>query len=195
MSGWTEARIWEATMGLGDELLAGGGDLVTESLDYDGGRPVTVYVPPAPPEAIVFARDGQLISQCGGVLEGADAPFTMIIGVHRLADETPRLHEYSLGLDTEWFAAHESSLSRMSAGGQGRDSDSCCPPSALLCAVCRPVGAGACDWASASGHHGAVFCASPGGGYRPPVVMPVSLLRAYLVAGTLEPSFLENATR
>ena len=43
--------------------------------------------------------------------------------------------------------------------------------------------------------YGAVFCASPGGGYRPPAVMPSPLPRAYLVAGTLEPFFLENATR
>ena len=45
------------------------GELVTESLDYDGGRQVTVYVPPVPPETLVFAGDGQLISQWGGVLE------------------------------------------------------------------------------------------------------------------------------
>jgi hypothetical protein len=43
--------------------------------------------------------------------------------------------------------------------------------------------------------YGAVLCASPGGGYRPPVVMPSPLPRAYLVAGTLEPFFLENASR
>ena len=36
---------------------------------------------------------------------------------------------------------------------------------------------------------------SPGAGYRPPGVMPSSLPRAYLVAGTLEPFFHENATR
>jgi hypothetical protein len=35
------------------------GELVTETFDYDGGRPVTAYVPPAPPEAVVFAGDGQ----------------------------------------------------------------------------------------------------------------------------------------
>jgi hypothetical protein len=45
------------------------------------------------------------------------------------------------------------------------------------------------------GIYGAVFCASPGAGYRPPAPMPDSLPRAYLVAGTLEPFFLENATR
>ena len=35
------------------------GELVTETLEYDGGRQVTVYVPPDPPEAVVFAGDGQ----------------------------------------------------------------------------------------------------------------------------------------
>ena len=43
--------------------------------------------------------------------------------------------------------------------------------------------------------YGAVFSASPGAGYRPPGVMPSSIPRTYLVAGTLEPFFLENATR
>jgi hypothetical protein len=38
------------------------GELVTGWLDYDGGRKVTVYVPPVAPEAVVFAGDGQLIS-------------------------------------------------------------------------------------------------------------------------------------
>ncbi len=39
------------------------GELVTERFEYDGGRPVTVYIPPDPPWAVVFAGDGQLISQ------------------------------------------------------------------------------------------------------------------------------------
>ena len=43
--------------------------------------------------------------------------------------------------------------------------------------------------------YSAIFCASPGGGYQPPGVMPSPLPRAYLVAGTLEPFFRENATR
>ena len=46
------------------------GELVTETLDYDGGRQVTVYVPPDPPEAVVFAGDGQGISQWGGYPRG-----------------------------------------------------------------------------------------------------------------------------
>jgi len=43
--------------------------------------------------------------------------------------------------------------------------------------------------------YGAVFCASPGGGYKPPSVMPSPLPRTYLVAGTQEPFFLGNARR
>src|ERR1700678_3743519 len=83
------------------------GELVSERFEYDGGRPVTVYVPPDPPEAVVFAGDGQLIARWGEVLEAAAVPPTMIVGVHRLADETLRLHEYSPGFDQERFAAHE----------------------------------------------------------------------------------------
>src|SRR4051812_32862521 len=45
------------------------GQLVTETLAYDHGRQVTAYVPPAVPEAIVFAGDGQLITSWAGVLE------------------------------------------------------------------------------------------------------------------------------
>jgi hypothetical protein len=41
--------------------------------------------------------------------------------------------------------------------------------------------------------YGTVLCASPGAGYRPPTLMPSSLPRVYLVAGTQEPFFLENA--
>ena len=83
------------------------GEFVTETFEYDGGRQVTVYVPPKPPEAVVFAGDGQLISQWGRLLEAADVPPTMIVGAHRLADETLRLREYSPSLDPERFAAHE----------------------------------------------------------------------------------------
>jgi hypothetical protein len=82
------------------------GRLVTETLDYGGGRPVTVYVPPDPPEALVFSGDGQAISQWGAVLETADVPPTMFVGVHGLADEAQRLHEYSPVFDaTRWADA------------------------------------------------------------------------------------------
>jgi len=43
--------------------------------------------------------------------------------------------------------------------------------------------------------YGVVFCASPGGGYKPPGIMPSPLPRTYLVAGTQEPFFLDNARR
>src|SRR5207244_11165910 len=90
---------------MNDRAIAG--RFVTETFDYDGGRQVTVYVPPDPPEAVVFAGDGQVLSQWDGVLETADVPSTLIVGVHRLADETLRLHQSSPRFDRERLAAHE----------------------------------------------------------------------------------------
>ena len=68
---------------------ADGGRLISESLNYDGGRMVTVYVPEQPAEAIVYAGDGQLTSQWGGLAEAAGLPPTMLVCAHRTADETP----------------------------------------------------------------------------------------------------------
>jgi enterochelin esterase-like enzyme len=172
------------------------GELVTETFGYDGGRAVTVYVPPGPPEAIVFAGDGQLIAQWGGALEAADLPPVMIVGAHRAADETVRLHEYSPDFDPDRFAAHEEFL----AGDVRRWVRSrfgVAPPAARTAAF--GVSAGG-ELALAIGLrqpdvYGVVLCASPGAGYHPPAVLPSPLPRAYLVAGTLEPFFLENATR
>jgi len=172
------------------------GEFVTETFGYDGGRQVTVYVPPGPPEAVVFAGDGQLISQWGGALEAAGVPSTMIVGVHRLADEMLRLHEYSPGFDPERFAAHE----KFFVGDVRRWVRSrigvALPPERT--AVFGVSAGGELALAIALRHpdiYSVVFCASPGAGYRPPAVMSASLPRAYLVAGTLEPFFLENATR
>ena len=72
------------------EAGATAGELITETFDYDNGRQVLVYVPPVPPEAIVFAGDGQMSSQWGRFLETADVPPTMIVGGHRAAEETLR---------------------------------------------------------------------------------------------------------
>jgi enterochelin esterase-like enzyme len=157
---------------------------------------VTVYVPPVPPQAVVFAGDGQLISQWGGVLETAGGPPVMIVGTHRLDDEMLRLHEYSPVFDAERFAAHETFFVEdvrrwvWSRFGVALPADrtavfgvSASAELALAMGLRHP------------GIYGAVFCASPGAGYRPPASMPDSLPRAYLVAGTLEPFFLENATR
>src|SRR3982751_4337823 len=90
---------------MNDRAIAGA--FVTRTFDYDGGRPVTVYVPPVPPEAVIFAGDGQRISQWAQFLEAADVPPTMIVGVHGLTDEKLRLQEYSPVFDAERFAAHE----------------------------------------------------------------------------------------
>jgi enterochelin esterase-like enzyme len=172
------------------------GEFATETFNYDGGRQVTAYVPPVPPEAVVFAGDGQLIAQWGGVLEGADVPPTMIVGTHRVEDEAARLNEYSPVFDAERFAAHEKFfVEDVRQWARSR------------LGVALPAERTAVFGVSASGElalavglrhphiYGAVFCASPGGGYRPPAVMPNSLPRAYLVAGRLEPFFLENARR
>jgi enterochelin esterase-like enzyme len=172
------------------------GELITETFDYDGGRDVTVYVPPEPPAAIVFAGDGQLISRWGRVLEAADVPSTMIVGAHRLADDTLRLHEYSPGFDPERFAAHERFfVEDVRRWVQTRFG------------VALPAARSAVFGVSASGElalatglrhpdlYGAILCASPGAGYRPPRVMPSPLPRTYLVAGTQEPFFLKNASR
>jgi enterochelin esterase-like enzyme len=172
------------------------GELVTEKFDYDGGRQVTVYVPPGPPEAIVFAGDGQLISTWGASLEAADLPPTMIVGAHRVADETVRLHEYSPGFDPERFAAHERFfVAEVSAWVRSRFGVTL---PAERTAVCGVSAGGELALAIGLRHpdlYGAIFCSSPGGGYRPPAVMPTSLPRTYLVAGTLEPIFLDNAAR
>jgi enterochelin esterase-like enzyme len=172
------------------------GEIVTETFDYDDGRQVTVYVPPGPPEAIVFAGDGQMISQWGGTLEAADLPPTMIVGAHRVADETLRLHEYSPKFDPERFAAHE----RFFVGDIGAWVRSRFGVTVLAArtAVFGVSAGGELALAIGLRHpdlYGAIFSASPGAGYRPPDVMPSSLPRTYLVAGTQEPFFLENATR
>ena len=173
-----------------------GSEIVTETFTFDGGRKVTVYLPTAPPEAIVFAGDGQLISQWGKTLETPDLPPTRIVGAHRVADETLRLHEYSPTFDPERFAAHERFFVRdIDAWVRARFG------------VHLPAERTAVFGVSAGGElalaiglrhpdrYGAIFSASPGAGYRPPDVMPRSLPRTYLVAGTQEPFFLENAAR
>ena len=172
------------------------GEFVTKTFDYDDGRQVTVYVPPDPPEAIVFAGDGQMIAQWGASLEAADVPSTMIVGAHRVADETLRLHEYSPSFDPERFAAHERFfVEDVRAWVRSRFGVSL---SAERTAVFGVSAGGELALAIGLRHpdlYGAIFSGSPGGGYRPPDVMPSPLPRTYLVAGTLEPFFLANAAR
>jgi len=173
------------------------GQLVIETFPYDGGRQVTVYVPPTPCESIVFAGDGGWhLSRLGEVLEAANAPSTMIIGVHGRADDDARLKEYLPGFAVEQFAAHEQFfVEDVRHWVQSRFGVTL---AASRTAVWGASLGGELALALGLGHpdiYGAVFSASPGGGYRPPAVMPSPLPRVYLVAGTLEPFFLKNATR
>jgi enterochelin esterase-like enzyme len=173
------------------------GELVTETLPYDGGRPVTVYCPPEPPEAVVFTGDGGLTAQWAGALEAAaDSPPTMIVGVHRAADETARLHEYSPGFDPPRFAAHEQFFVE-DVPAWVRSRFGVAFPRERTAVF--GVSAGA-ELALALGlrqpdRYGAILGASPGAGFQPPDVLPASIPRTYLVAGTDEPFFHENAAR
>ena len=172
------------------------GDLVTEVLDFDGGRSVTVYVPAQRPEAIVFAGDGATIAAWGAVLDDADVPPTMIVGVHRSLDESVRLHEYSPVFDPELFAAHEAffvgdvrSWVRARFGVQVARERT---------AVFGVSAGGELALAVGLKHpqiFGSIWCASPGAGYRPPNTLPQDVPRTYLVAGTREPFFHANASR
>jgi enterochelin esterase-like enzyme len=120
----------------------------------------------------------------------------MIVGAHRVGDETVRLQEYSPGFDPELFAAHETFFVEdvrrwvSSRFGVTLPAD--------RTAVCGVSASGELALAIGLRHpeiYGAAFCASPGAGYQPPDEMPTALPRTYLTAGTLEPFFLENANR
>jgi hypothetical protein len=120
----------------------------------------------------------------------------MIIGVHGLTDEKLRLQEYSPVFDAERFAAHEKFFVEDVLGGYSRGLASSWPLNALRCTVPRPVESWPWPWGfSTPTSYGVICCASPGAGYKPTEVMPSQVPRTYLVAGTQEPFFLENATR
>jgi enterochelin esterase-like enzyme len=169
---------------------------VSDTFELDSGRQVTVYVPPTLPEAILFAADGQRMAEWGFSLEKALLQSTMIVGVHSLTDERLRLHEYSPGFAPERFAAHETffveDVRRWTKSRFG---------------VALPAERTAIYGFSAGGElalalglrhpqvYGTILCASPGGGYKPPAAFPRQLPHTYLVAGTQEPFFLDNARR
>ena len=173
------------------------GSFVTEALrEFDGGREVTVYIPPEPPDAVIFAGDGQGFAKWGRFLEAADERSTMIVGVHGLTDGLPRLHEYSPAFDAERFAAHEKFFV-----GDVREW------TRTRFGVALPAKRTAVFGYSAGGElalalglrhpdiYGAVISGSPGGGYKPPDEMTGSLPRVYLFGGSLEPFFLDNANQ
>jgi enterochelin esterase-like enzyme len=122
----------------------------------------------------------------------------MIVGAHRTDDEDEmvRIGEYSPSFDAERFAAHERFfVDDVRSWVRSRFNVTFPVERTAVCGVSASA-----EFALAMGlRHpdlfGAVFCASPGGGLQPPAEMPTSFPRTYLVAGTLEPWFLENATR
>ncbi|NNC14038.1 esterase [Planctomonas sp. JC2975] len=184
-------------------MAAASGRLVTENLNFDGGREVTVFVPSVDPAVVVYAGDGQLIAPWGRLLGDPALPSTMIVGVHRVADEMGRIREYSPGVSTseisfdpQRFAAHEAFfLDEVPAWLQSRFG------------ISFPVERTAVFGVSAGGElalamgvrhpdrFGAVLCASPGAGYQPPRQLSKPLPRFYFVAGRQEPFFLNNAER
>lgn len=123
-------------------------------------------------------------------------PPTLSVGVHRLADEMLRLHEYSPHFDPQRFAAHERFfVEEIGAWVRSRFGITL---SAERTAVFGVSAGGELALALGLRHpdrYGAIFSSSPGAGYRPPDMLPSRLPRTYLVAGTLEPFFLENAAR
>ncbi|GAA1573473.1 MULTISPECIES: alpha/beta hydrolase [Kribbella] len=174
------------------------GEFVTETFAYDGARQVTVYVPPAAPEAVVYAGDGQLISRWGPDLVRADVPPTLVVGVHRTddPDEMVRIREYSPSIEPDQFAAHETFFVDEVREWVRQRFGVALP--AERTAVFGVSASAELALAMGVRHpdiYGSVFAASPGGGYHPPEVLPERLPRTYLVAGTEEPWFLENAAR
>jgi len=183
-------------MPAGPDADSTAGEFITDVLDYDGGRPVTVYRPVGRVEAVVFCGDGALVAEWGSDLDGWDGPPTMLVGVHGHQDETTRLGEYSPGFDEPRFVAHEKFVVEdVRRWVQSRFGVT---PIADRTAAYGASAGGEFALALGLRHpdlFGAVLCASPGAGYRPPVVLPRSLPRTYLVAGNDEPFFLANATR
>jgi enterochelin esterase-like enzyme len=171
---------------------------VTEALPFGahGPRSVTVALPPTAPEAVVFAGDGGAAGHWGALLAAADVPPTAVVGVHGLDDEDERLREYSPVFDAARFAAHE----RLFVHDVRRWVDE-------RFGLALPAARTAVFGASAGGElalalglrhpdlYGTILAGSPGGGFRPGGDLPGPFPRTYLVAGTDEPFFLENAVR
>lgn len=173
------------------------GELITDTLGYAGGREVTVCVPPDQPEAVVFVADGAWhTTRLAESLDGAGARATMLVGVHGRSDDDGRLLEYVRGFDDERFAAHEEFFVHDVGRWVEQRFGVALPPERT--GVWGASLGGELALALGMRHpevFGAIFCLSPGAGYRPPEMLSGPLPRVYLAAGRGEPFFLENATR
>lgn len=172
------------------------GTLVTQTFTFDGGRGATAYVPPDAVEAVVYAADGGWHTErLAAVLEAADQRSTLIVGVHGRDDDEGPLHEYVEAFGGSRFEAYEHFFVdevprwvRSELGGE------------------LPVERTAVWGASLGGElalamglrhperFGTVLCASPGGGFTPASCeLTAPLPRTYLIGGTEEEWFLDNA--
>lgn len=177
--------------------MATPGRLVTGVLDHDGGRGVAVHVPAATVTEVVFAADGGWHAErLVAALESAGRDSTAVVCVDGMPDDDGRLTEYVAGFDPARFEAHERFFA-----------DAVPAWAEAHAGVAAPVDRTAV-WGASLGaelalamgmrhpdRFGVVLAASPGAGYRPPDPMPARLPRSYLVAGTDEPFFLDNARR
>ena len=175
------------------------GSLVNETFVFDGGRRVTMYVPPGPPSSVVYAADGGWHTErLARALETPPgSPSTAVVGVHGLSDDDGRLHEYIESFGGERFEAFErffvEEVSAWAASGLGVQL-----PAESTAVWGASLGG---EFALAMGlrhpaKFGIVLCASPGGGFKPGDCEPLrEVPRAYLVAGTDEQWFFDNANR
>ena len=176
-------------------MTAHAGELVTETFDYDGGRQATVYVPSEAAEVVVFAADsGWHLSRLVDAIERAHTRSTMIVGIHGM-DDDGRFREYVPGVDPERFREHGRFVDEVRGWVGSRLGVALAPDRTAIWGA--SLGG---EFALAMGFahpevFGAVFSASPGGGYRPPASFSSELPATYLVAGNQEPFFVENATR
>ena len=166
------------------------GSLVTETLSFDGGRDLTVYVPPGRPESVVYAADGGWHTErLARALEGSvEGPSTLVIGVHGLDDDDGRLHEYVEAFGGERFEVFEQFFAEEVRAWAISELD------VYLTAERTAVWGASLggEFALAMGlRHpdlfGAVLCASPGGGFTPTgIKLPREVPHTYLVGGTQE---------
>lgn len=173
------------------------GSLVAETFDFDGGRDLTVYVPPVRPESVVYAADGGWHTErLARALEGSvRGPSTMVIGVHGLDDDDRRLHEYVEAFGGERFEVFEQFFAEEVRAWATSELDVCL--TADRTAVWGASLGGEFALAMGLRHpdlFGAVLCASPGGGFTPTGIdLSREVPRTYLVGGRQEQWFFHNA--